>query len=346
MVAGTIFIFVLRQFSRPLKPTEKASPTTVITSSEPLAATSADDADCPTSSGQVVGSQSAQTGQRPEPYTHTSWLIRSRDGVNFTVEQKLLDHASVPEIITLPDGRLAVYAVDFTEATGQNQEQLVLITSSDEGQTWTDPTPICLSGKTTTGAAVDPSAVTLPDGRVRLYYFGFGPPAGTNNQPDPSASHKFYSAISEDGRKFTEEAGLRFQGQTITDPEVVQLPNGTWLMYISAGQETLIVSSGDGLAFTDTGTTVSSGGVPGAVVLADGSIRWYGCGQSGIVTATATDGVNFRPTETVNFSPKPTDPMICDPAVIRLPDGTFVGVIKTAPGQARGSSGQPAGQTR
>ncbi|MBI4175316.1 exo-alpha-sialidase [Candidatus Berkelbacteria bacterium] len=316
---------------------------TLLSTASPSQSTTAlpSETTCPESGSASLVERSGSVAQRPEPYTHTTWLVRSLDGITMTIDQKLLEHASVPEIVRAADGSVLVFAVDFSEAFGNGQERLVVMRSDDEGKQWTLPQPICLVGKTTTGAAVDPSVVVLPDGRFRLYYFGFGPPASSTDgptggatKPDPSIGHTFYSAISDDGISFTAEAGVRFQGQNITDPEVVQLPNGTWLMYISNGQETLIATSPDGLTFTDTRTTLAGGGVPGAVVLPDGTVRWYGCGQGGLVTATAADGVTFGDRQSVRLSPQPTDPIVCDPAVAQLPDGAMIGVIKTAPAQA------------
>lgn len=347
ILAAAVMLWAASQFRRESYQavSNEATPSSLSTPLQTVSSVSPTDADCPSSSGTLPLVQATTANQRPEPYTHTTWLVQSADGVNLTVAQKLLEHASVPEIVRALDGKLLVYAVDFSEATGNGQERLVVVRSKDGGTTWTTAEPICLEGKTTTGAAVDPSVVTLPDGRFRLYYFGFGPPAGSTAKPDPSAGHKFYSAISDDGMHFTEEEGVRFQGQNITDPEVVQLPDGSFLMYISRGQETLIASSPDGLTFTDTGRTLAGGGVPGAVVLEDGTVRWYGCSQGGIVTATAKDGLVFEARQTVSLTPKPTDPVVCDPAVVRLPDGTFVGVIKTAPSQGTGPSGQTQPQS-
>lgn len=344
---GIILLLLVRASGQPSQRTGPVvSQSSIFTSeSKPAPTVGQSDLACPTSSGNPrAGGQPAAT-ERPEPYTHTTWFVKSNDGIHFTIEQKLAEHASVPEIVQGPDGTLFVYAVDFSLATGDSQERLVMMSSKDHGNTWTEPMPICLFDKTTVGAAVDPSIVVLPDGRFRLYYFGFGPPGGSTAKPDPKTDHKFYSAISTDGRSFAEEEGVRFQGQTITDPEVVQVPDGSWLMYISNGQETLITTSPDGLTFTDTRKTVSGGGVPGALVLPDGAVRWYGCSRGGIVTATAADGFTFSTTQTVSFTPKPTHPMICDPAVSRLPDGSLIGVIKTAPNQADGRPNQlPPGQ--
>jgi hypothetical protein len=70
-------------------------------------------------------------------------------------------------------------------------------------------------------------------------------------------------AESDDGMAFhTIGMAIDLRGAgTITDPSVVQLPNGAWLMALSAGQTTRLARSSDGLSFT-LGETLGFGGVP------------------------------------------------------------------------------------
>lgn len=49
--------------------------------------------------------------------------------------------------------------------------------------------------------------------------------------------------------------------EMLTDPSLLALPDGTWLMAISAGQNTLMTRSTDGLTFTRD-ATLTFGGVP------------------------------------------------------------------------------------
>src|SRR3972149_1356119 len=90
----------------------------------------------------------------------------SPDGSTFSHDGVvLLDHASVPAAIALPDGRIRLYYVD----PSQMPENVNCAESVDAGRSFT------VLGCTVAGRAgtkaVDPSIVRLGDGRFRLYYY-------------------------------------------------------------------------------------------------------------------------------------------------------------------------------
>ncbi len=112
------------------------------------------------------------------------------------------------------------------------------------GVTWEGPT-ICTShgvfyqppafGVAVGQPIADPTATVLDDGRIRLYAYAQG--------------IGIVSAVSNDGRLFTEEAGVRIAGTEAGQPRVWRLPDGRWRMYISKVKEIVSFSSEDGLDF-------------------------------------------------------------------------------------------------
>lgn len=113
------------------------------------------------------------------------------------------------------------------------------------GQAWDGPT-ICTShgvflqppafGVVVGQPIADPTAAVLDDGRVRLYVYG--------------QDIGILSAISDDGRNFTEEPGVRIPQKDAGQPRVWRLPDGRWRMYVSKVKELISLTSDDGLEFT------------------------------------------------------------------------------------------------
>lgn len=124
-----------------------------------------------------------------------------------------------------------------------------------------------------------PTLVSENAGVIRLYYYGCmvtgGDPASV------SGPHNIYSATSSDGINFTEDPGVRFSydsgaGFGITDPDVVQMNDVSWLMFISMGTSIIKATSPDSLGtFTrDSAFQWNQGGVPGSYNF-DGTIRTF-----------------------------------------------------------------------
>ena len=115
-----------------------------------------------------------------------------------------------------------------------------------------------------------PPAATAEAGVIRLYYYAHEMTPGTDPAALPGA-HVIHSATSGDGIHFTVDPGARFSYDThsdfgITDPDVVQLDDGTWLMFISLGQSLVKATSTESSgAFTrDTSFDWNQGGVSGS----------------------------------------------------------------------------------
>lgn len=209
----------------------------------------------------------------------------------------VLDHASVPDAVRLPSGEVLVYYVDGAD----NSLRVATLTA-------TSATPIgaiSLDGVPRPNGIVDPDAL-LVDGRVRLFYLGgFGAPSSTT----PRA---MCAAESTDGRAFTVVGPALTVGTELwTDPSVVPLAGGGWLMAVSAGNNTVLARSNDGLSFV-SGERLTYGGVPELAALADGRVRLYVCAQ-GIVSYISSDRGTTWTREGTVLNP---GGLICDPSLV------------------------------
>ena len=271
------------------------------------------------------------------PFNDEVFGAVSADGVNFKVlAGPFFSHASVPDVLELEKdcpvgskGTLILYFVDFSEVIGPGSEGISMATSKD-GINWSGKNKITIEGKVNKGAAVDPSVIQLPDGRIRLYFFG-----SDITQGDPArhpGDHNIYSAISDDGINFKLESGVRFSAPFITDPEVIRTDD-EWLMFLSRGAQTLLARSDDGLDFAlDNDFYLEIGGVPGAVALHDGRVRVFATGRDGIISAVFNPDLNSAPAiEAGNRIGRGTAAIVADPAVIIRSDGMHYLIFKKKP---------------
>lgn len=227
------------------------------------------------------------------------YLASSPDGVEWTESAvPLLLKASSPALVelaaSLPKpqaasgarGTIQVYAIE----PGADAKVL-RVWSGDGGRTWSKPQPVTLRDKPD-GAPTGLSVVQLDDGRLRLYV-SLTPPARRTEpgRPRPedlnrpsSASPAVHSAVSEDGLAFAFEPGTRLASAGIADPDVIR-SGSEWLMFHTAGRETRVARSPDGLTFAaDDSIRLPDGRSPAAVPMSDGSIRVFVVGQRGVVS--------------------------------------------------------------
>lgn len=234
----------------------------------------------------------------------------------------LAEHASVPAAV-VKDGVIYVYFVDVT--TEGLPEQLGMVMSTDQGQTWSDQQVLTIDG-IGDKATADPDPVLLDDGRIRLYYFDINEARLVKPANGVAPTNKIYSAISEDGVHFTQEDGIRFERGSggIYDPDV-NLYNGTWYLYggVSEGNQVIYATSSDGLTFTEQGVAFTGGGVPD-VYYEDGTYYLF---TAGIDLATGDTPTSFTQTDYHFTDPNSLGPT-ADPSVVRLEDGTYLMVYK------------------
>lgn len=235
------------------------------------------------------------------PYGHQVAIARTTDGIHLSGAHQVLDHASVPDAVALPDGSVRVYYI--------NAEDGGIWVAKLEGEALTPLGPIAINGVPRPAGAVDPDATLLADGRIRLTYLGnLGPP-----QPGSSKPWNICMADSTDGLNFT-LAGLaiQFTGEATTDPSVTRLTDGSWLMALSQGQKTILARSSDGLHFTQY-DAVSYGGVPEVTALPDGRVRLYVCARGIEPWLSADKGITWSK-EASDIAPNLGKKIVCDPS--------------------------------
>jgi hypothetical protein len=247
------------------------------------------------------------------PYYHQVAVATTRDGATISDPVEVLQHASVPDGVRLPDGTVGIYYV--------NGEDGSIWLARLSGGSARPVAPITLDGVSRPAGIVDPDA-TLVGGRVRLVYLsGFGAPGALTRRT-------MCVAESADGLRFDVRGpAITFlTSQSETDPSVVELGDGSWLMAISRGQRTLLARSGDGLAFT-AGEELSYGGVPELALAADGRVRLYVCAR-GIESYLSADGGRSWHREGVVVPPGTLGRnLVCDPSRVA---GTDLFVFKVA----------------
>jgi len=235
------------------------------------------------------------------PWGHQVVVASTTDGVTLDGAHQVLDHASVPDGVALRDGRVLLYYV--------NAETGAIHVAKLAGETIEQLGAISIDGAAAPMGAVDPDAVLLPNGKVRLFYLGnLGPPQLGADKP-----WYICSADSEDGRSFKLTGrAIQFTGEPTTDPSVTRLSDGSWLMAVSRGPNTLLARSKDGLSFEQY-ASVDYGGVPEVSSLNDGRTRLYVCAR-GIESYLSNDRGTTWTREATNIAPNIGKAIVCDPS--------------------------------
>lgn len=183
--------------------------------------------------------------------------------------------------------------------------------------------PVSTTVPTTTKVPASTTAPAPPVGDIiRLYYYG---PSAVGVDPATlTGPHCIYSATSSDGINFTEDPGVRFSYDTksnfgITDPDVVRLNDGSWLMFTSLGESLLkaVSPTSSGTFTRDTTFSWNRGGVPGSHNF-DGVIRTFVCYQGSIHMAIYDQKSGTLTDAGVALASPPSGGIIADPSVIKV----------------------------
>lgn len=246
------------------------------------------------------------------PWSTGMAVSASPNGTSFPRATSIIDQAGVPSLLALPDGRLLAYFVSWA------QRNVMAVGIRDIAGAWTYYRVAVEGFRTDVGGAngVDPSAVLMNDGSIRLFWMQ---PVGT-----PGRS-QIYSATSAPGSalgvRFVVDPGARLdRGTMVYDPTVAHC-GGEWLMWVSAPGPDVFATSSDGLSFTEQSMPPGLGAAfPwSAACLPDGRTRLLtsrepsaGLPFVGDVSGFTEDGSSVLP-----------GGALPDAGWARLPDGTW-----------------------
>jgi hypothetical protein len=281
---------------------------------------------------------------RPGPWDHELLVQRiPADGTSSTVATFM--RADVSSVARLKDGRLAIACQAFPADDAAHFNRIAVRISGDDGRTWGDPQPIVMAKMDAALAPpFDPALVTLPDGRVRMYFITH---TGTDAAPGPTAVH---SAVSADAVNFDYEPGVRFTvpGRVVVDCaaalhdgvfHLVVPDNGTPAEFLGRrrsgepqpGGNGYHATSTDGLTFTRTADLPlpSTRDRWFGNLLSDGpQLLFFGTGP-GPWPVTSPDGMQWAKAAAPVRMPG------VDPSVVRLRDGSWLVVATREPAPAK-----------
>jgi hypothetical protein len=263
------------------------------------------------------------------PYYDKVTYATSTDLINWTASSVILaEHASVPGAV-IKDGVIYAYFVDVSE--NGLPEQLGMVSSSDNGKTWTNRQILTIDGLQNRAPA-DPNPVLLDDGQIRLYYFDINEARLNKPENNIKPTNKIYSAVSSNGINFRQEEGVRFQRQEIFDPDV-NLFNGLWYLYggDAEGNKVIVATSRDGLTFEEKGVAYTGGAVPD-VFKTDSQYYLF---TAGIDIAISSDPFLFS--RSGKFFRDFQYPITADPSVVELKDKNYLMIYKVSLGKSETS---------
>jgi hypothetical protein len=251
------------------------------------------------------------------------------------------ERAGVPTVARLKDGPLIAAFQNFPADDNRNFDRVAVRFSNDEGRTWTKPEPIVVAGmEPGLARPFDPTLVSLPDGRVRLYF------TSNRNRDFRLSTPEIYSAISTNGIHYVFEPGVRFavEGRIVIDCAAA-LHHGMFHL--------IVPDNGDAPDFTERPRrgqeppggngyhAVSRDGLKferaADVKLSSTRSRWLGNLQSdgdrlvffgtgpGTWPATSKDGNSWQPAENPVAVPG------ADPGAVKLRDGSWLLVVTGPP---------------
>lgn len=184
----------------------------------------------------------------------------------------------------------------------------------------------------------NPSVFELLDGRYRMIYEGARVIRDEKGKFYQSG-RKLYSAISDDGREWTKESGVRFwdygdgkPGEIFTSvPDVIRLSDGRLRMYYTRGiTSATALSSDEGVTWTkETNLELRKVAIDLDVLLLEDGYRLFfttfedefGVGEQWAMSAVSADGINFVLDEGKIIEPGTVGGLVTDPDVIKTDNG-------------------------
>jgi hypothetical protein len=208
-------------------------------------------------------------------------------------------------------------------------ERVGVIRSTDGGSSWEFLGHACFHAPTL--APVDISPILI-DNKIALYFVDL-------MSFTSGSTRTVYRAFTSDGVSFTQpEPVYTSTTEEFTDPYVLKMNDGRFIMYLSgAGGVLVTISNNEGGIFTSSGVVSVGLSVPGALQLPDDSVRLFGgmpSSGSDIYGATSMDGLsNFLLDSEPAISRKDAD-MVNDAHPIALRSGGYLMAYKVRPSGA------------
>lgn len=208
-------------------------------------------------------------------------------------------------------------------------ERIGVMRSTDGGESWEFLGHACFHAPAL--APVDISPIRIGDS-VALYFVDLMSFA-------PGSTRTVYRAFTTDGVLFTNPVPIYSSTtQELTDPYVLAMQNGEFIMYLSdAGGIRIAVSTDQGATFASSGLVSVGLSVPGALQLPDGRVRLFGGAPStgsDIWGATSPDGLsNFVLDAQPTIQRNGAD-MVNDAHPIALRSGGYLMAYKVRPSGA------------
>lgn len=275
------------------------------------------------------GDQSLSDGATPSwvpqntndgPWKGQVKIATSADGLTFTGNTLLFDHAGVPHLALTKTGQLIATIQYFSYDKESEFNIIAYATSDDSGANWTTLKPIVLSGIPKSGPPVDPTLVQLDDGSLRLYFtlhLDGQARAGLASAKAPTIAGPFaYEGVH-----------LTLTDANLLDPAVVKL-GSTWHYFTpkpGTTDKSLHGTSPDGTTFTWQPEITLSMQMLGSAVIVDGKIRFYGTGPGGVLSALSADGLAWTMDPGVRMAGG------VDPGVARLSNGQYIMLYTVLP---------------
>jgi len=230
------------------------------------------------------------------PWNRDLERYESSDGLVFSKKGIFVERGGVPSLAKAPDGRLFAVFQWFPLNQRESFDQVAVMVSSDQGQSWTAPKLIRVSGLPSNLFRVfDPTLVALPDGGFRLYFS-----SERTSALNPRGNRAVFSAVSSDGISFEFEPGQRFgfEGSETYDC-AVGFVGTIWHLFcpVSASEGWgYHATSLDGLSFTQQPPVFIPGQRDwlGNVNSTEKGLFFYGGGRQGGWAGFSPDGFTWN----------------------------------------------------
>lgn len=185
----------------------------------------------------------------------------------------------------------------------------------------------------------NPAVFQLKNGKYRVIY------EGSKNQ---QSVRKLYSAVSDDGLRWTKEDGVRLEDSIVENkkgisqgiiftsvPDIIRLDNDCLRMYYTVIDESRIAESCDeGLIWQKKGEIMFDVYPevvqdPDIIRLENGKYKLFFSTQDfdrtrqWILSAESDDGINFKIDLGERLNPSLGNKRVVDPDVVKLPDGKY-----------------------